>query len=255
MTDTRIRYDFWEKALLFDMSARELIQARQARRICEIGAGANPALDLDFVAAHDLEYVLVDVDRGELAKAGDGYQTLVADVTRRDFALDRRFDFVFSRMVAEHIRNAEQFHANVYAMLSDGGTAFHFFPTLYAWPFLLNRVLPDAITERILLAVDSSRTREGKHGKFPAYYEWCRGPSRRQISRFERLGYVVEEYVGFFGHGYYGKLLPRRIPVNWIPAILIEHPVPHLTSYAHVLLRRPRTEAKVDFGAAASKAV
>ena len=248
MTETRIRYEFWEQALLFDTTARELILARQARRICEIGAGANPALDLDFVAAHDLDYVLVDVDAGELAKAGDGYQTIVADVTRRDFTMDRDFDFVLSQMVAEHVRNPGQFHANVYRMLSGGGTAFHFFPTLYAWPFLLNRVLPDAVTERILLAVDSSRTREGKHAKFPAYYEWCRGPSRRQISRFERLGYLVEEYVGFFGHGYYEKFLPRRFPVNWLPAILIEHPVPHLTSYAHVLLRRPPRARTSDSG-------
>ncbi len=76
-------------------------------------------------------------------------------------------------------------------------------------------------------------------GKFPAYYGWCRGPTRRQITRFKRTGFEVLAYRGFFGHDDY-----RRLPgVRWINQrladFLVRHPVSAWTTLAYVILRKP----------------
>jgi 2-polyprenyl-3-methyl-5-hydroxy-6-metoxy-1,4-benzoquinol methylase len=56
-------------------------------------------------------------------------------------------------MVAEHIERPDAFHANVSRLLVPNGCAFHFFATLYALPFVVNRFLPRAIGGDILTAL------------------------------------------------------------------------------------------------------
>jgi SAM-dependent methyltransferase len=211
-----------------------------ARDLCEVGGGANPALSLETIEANGLRYTILDVSAEELAKAPDGYRKLEADVASPRFDSSETFDALFSRTVLEHISDPETFHRNVFGLLKDGGVAFHFFATLYALPFVVNRLLPDRVLEAILLRLQPHRARSGPHGKFPAVYAWCRGPTARQIARFEQLGYTVEEYTGFFGHDYYRTLPAVQRLANRLAAALRRHPVPLLTSYAFVVLRKPR---------------
>jgi SAM-dependent methyltransferase len=234
-----VRYDSYRSAKAgFDAYLERLIERTGSRRVCDVGGGANPSLPLDTVARLDLDYVVMDISAEELAKAPDGYRTFRADVAGpRPPELEPQ-DLVFSRMLAEHIQDPVRFHTNVRAILREGGTAFHFFPTLYALPFLVNRLLPRRTSERFLLKLDPVRRPEGRLPKFPAYYRWCRGPSQRQLERFQRLGYAIEEYVGFFGHDYLAKVPPIQRREERLAATLIAHPVPLLTSYAYVVLRR-----------------
>jgi SAM-dependent methyltransferase len=237
-----VRYASHEKAWSFFDFVEDLIHRTGVQTVCEVGGGANPALGLEFVRAHGIDYTVVDISEDELTKAPDGYRKLLGDVASPDFVAPARYDLVFSRMVAEHVRRPEQFHRNVYGMLVEGGRALHFFPTLYALPFVLNRLVPDAVSERLLQVVQPGRGRQGRHGKFPAFYHWCRGPTRRQLERFHGVGFTVEEYIGFFGHAYFRKLRPLQVIEDWIAASLVRHPVPLLTSYAYVVLLKPERE-------------
>ena len=132
-------------------------------------------------------------------------------------------------------------------MLRTGGKALHFFPTLHATPFVLNRFAPERMTERLLSWIQPHRNAAGAHGKFPAYYRWCRGPSRTQQKRFESLGYRVLEYKGYFGHsgtvtdgpGYWDRFPPLCRMHEWMSRRLVSLPNPLLTSYACVLLEKP----------------
>jgi 2-polyprenyl-3-methyl-5-hydroxy-6-metoxy-1,4-benzoquinol methylase len=207
--------------------------------VCELGGGANPALSPSFVAQHDLDYLVMDISEDELAKAPGTYSKLVADVASPAFVPPADYDLAFSVTVAEHIEKPEIFHRNVFRLLAPEGRAFHFFSTLYALPFVANRLLPETVAERILNVVQPGREKAGAHGKFRAFYRWCRGPTRRQIARFERLGFEVEEYIGYFGHDYYARVPPLRTIERRIESLLAQHPVPWLTSYASVLLKKP----------------
>ena len=235
---THIRYglsdDAWEHVIPRILG---IIDAHGFTRIVEIGAGANPTLSADFVASREIEYTLLDISQPELDKAPAGYLKVCADICA-DAPLPRRqYDFAFSRMLAEHVPDGEKFHRNIRSLLTDGGYAFHFFPTLFALPFLVNGALPAALTDRLLHLLQPGRERSGNLGKFPARYSWCRGPLRAQIRRFEALGYEVEQYLGFFGHGaYYQKIPVLRDVHAWLSGVLSRHPVAALTSYAQVVL-------------------
>ena len=234
-----VRYDHFTKSWpKYSEVLKELASLPTVKKICEVGGGANPALPLDFVEKHDLEYTLLDISEEELEKAPSGYKKLQGDIASSSLNLDAGYDLVFSMQLAEHIKNGHDFHKNVLNLLNDNGYAFHFFPTLYAPPFVVNRILPQNLSNIILIFNDPSRKKEGKRGKFTAYYSWCQGPSESQIKRFQDLGYSVEEYVGFFGHDYYANVKPIKAISNMITALLLKYPMPSLTSYSYVLLRK-----------------
>lgn len=232
----------------FGAELRRLIQATGSKRICEIGGGANPALPLEYLREEGLDCAILDLSAAELEKAPLGYETLCADITAPPSDLAGRFDFVFSRMLAEHIRDPRAFHRGVLDLLAPGGVALHFFPTLYALPFLVNRWLPESLADRVLQRLQPNREPEGRHGKFPAYYRWCRGPGRPLWRRLEKMGYRVRAHVGFFGHsgkathgpGYWDRIGWLRIGHEHASHWLVRHPVRWLTSYAWLVLEKPR---------------
>jgi len=219
-----------------------LIVEGGARRVLEVGAGANPLFPPAFLERHGLSYTALDISAEELAKAPSCYGKLQADICSATLPVpEQGFDFVFSRMLAEHVRDGEAFHRNVLRLLSPGGRAFHFFPTLWAPPFVLNRLLPERLAEVVLNAVQPGRERSGYNAKFPAYYLWCRGPTAGQLARFERLGYAVESAVGMFGHReYYRRLGPLIKLHDAVVQRLLARPRPLFTSFMHVTLRKPK---------------
>jgi 2-polyprenyl-3-methyl-5-hydroxy-6-metoxy-1,4-benzoquinol methylase len=217
---------------------RALIRESGARRVLELGGGANPALLLDEVHEHGLDYSILDIAQSELDKAPAGYHKIQGDVGSPLKAPHAEYDFIFSKMLAEHLQNGRVFHENVLKLLRPGGVAFHFFPTLYAPPFLANWLLPERLATWVLQLLSPRDSYQ--HAKFPAFYSWCRGPSAGQLRRFEQLGYEVCRYTGFFGHDTYYSRIPlvrtwHRICVN----LLLRHPVPQLTSFAYVVVRKP----------------
>ena len=206
--------------------------------MCELGGGANPIIPLDLIAERGLEHEIVDISAAELAKAPEGYRTVQADATSPDFAARGAYDLIVTAFLAEHVRDSRAFHSTVHSALRPGGLAFHVFPTLYEPTFFANLILPERLTDPLLQRIQPGREPEGVKGKFRAYYRWCRGPTRRQIRRFERVGFEVVDYVGYFGHGYFEKLRPLDRVEQAVSRALTLHPVAALTSYGTVVLRR-----------------
>jgi len=223
----------------YDQALRRLIERTGAVNVCEVGAGAAPLLSTTAIEDIGLHYTTVDVSVEELKKAPPGYSAVVADVAVPGARLGGKYDLILSRMLAEHIADPLAFHQNIFDALAPGGRAFHFFATFYSPPFVMNRILPERLGEAFVTAVWPSRSRAGSSRKFPALYRWCRGPTERQLSRFEAIGYEVEEYVGFFGHWYYRPFLPRALHRDIVNRGLLRLACPVLTSYAYVVLRRP----------------
>jgi uncharacterized UPF0146 family protein len=244
MRNMRISFKASEEAWKGYGTFLESLASRpRVKRVCEIGGGANPALSLDFIERNKLEYVVLDISSEELAKTPKGYFKVQADITSPSLSIRGGYDLVFSRFVAEHVSSGLDFHRNVWKLLSKDGIAFHYFPTLYAPPFVINRLLPEPLAEFMVLLIHPYRTREGTNAKFPAYYSWCKGPTSKQIKKFEEIGYRVEEYIGFFGHPYcYSWIKPIAKVHSWISTTLIKHPLPWLTSFAYVVLSK-KTDA------------
>ena len=206
-------------------------------KICELGGGASPAVELDFLGQNGLDCLVVDISESELRKAPPGYATLVGDVSSPEFKTpehDGNYDFVFSRVVAEHVPDARQFHLNIRRLLRPGGIAMHFFPTLWWPPYVLNRILPETLAERVLLRVAPWRQ---STGKFPAYYHWCYGPTSSQVKRLATVGFSVEHCVAYFGEPTHapGKAL-KALNDAWTD-VMLRRPSYLFTSYAGYTLR------------------
>lgn len=254
----RIQYETWhgEKGFppeRFANAVRLACEADGTRRLLEVGGGANPILSLDEVRDRGLtDYVVTDVSAEELDKAPDGYKKVLADITSAPLHLGE-FDLVVSRTVAEHLNSPAAFHAAVFELLAPGGRAMHYFPTLYEPAFVANLLLPDAVSGSILQRIQPHRASDGKHGKFHAYYRWCRGPTERQLARLQRVGYEVDEYVAVFGHDYYQSLPVLNRLQTGVSQWLSRHPVAGLTAYCWVTLRRPAAAARAAAATSAAQ--
>lgn len=230
-------FDVWTD---FPATVRRFAGRPEVTRVCDLGGGANPILTLDEIGALGLSYEVLDVSEDELAKAPAGYARARADALDPGFAREHGpYDLVASGFIAEHVPDPAAFHANILAALAPGGFAVHAFPTFYEPAFVLNRLLPERLTAPLLRRVQAGREAEGSHGKFRGHYRWCRGPTRRQRDRLARVGFEIVEYTGYFGHGYFGPVKPLDRLEQRLSALLERHPVPALTSYACVVLRRP----------------
>lgn len=231
--DSKEAWDEYESTIV------RLIRESGAKKVCDVGGGANPVLPIETLQELGLEYTVLDISAEELDKAPSEYSKLVADITAGEPPATEEFDLVFSKMLAEHVKDAERFHRNVNSMLRQGGLAFHFFPTLYAFPFLLNVLIPEAFTGWLLRKVMPHRTQEGNHAEFPAYYRWCRGPLHGQLRRLRSTGFEVAEYHSFYGHdGYYKRLGPLLGLHNAEAALLKGMRSKLFTSFAYVVLRK-----------------
>ncbi|TQD40729.1 methyltransferase domain-containing protein [Haloflavibacter putidus] len=227
----------WELAPQF---LSTLITSYQIKNVLEIGSGANPTLDSDTVLSLGINYTTNDLSAEELKKAPKIFATWEADLcnTQEIKNHSKKYDLIFSRMVNEHIGSGKQYYENIFELLEPGGVTAHCFSTLYALPFLVNRIFPEKLSNK-LLDIFNPRDRQ-QHEKFPAHYSWSRGPSKKYIQKFHSLGYEVLEFVGYFGHGYYRKKLPflhllEKRKTNY----LVKNPISFLTSYAHVILKKP----------------
>jgi 2-polyprenyl-3-methyl-5-hydroxy-6-metoxy-1,4-benzoquinol methylase len=218
---------------------KSLIEEYNCSQVLEVGSGANPTLESTYVQDRGISYVTSDLEPEELKKADSPFERLVLDLSSNDLRPDLvgRFDCVFSRMVGEHISDGRQFHKNIHNLLMPGGIAVHCMSTLWCLPFAANRFLPESISRRLLNSFSPRDTH--KHGKFPARYSWGRGPTKQMIDRFERLGFEVVSYTGFFGHPYYAHRFPWLHRAELLKAkLLLKWPTPHLCSYAAVVLRK-----------------
>jgi SAM-dependent methyltransferase len=242
MTDIRFRTveDFpgWAKAEIFFAG---LFERFAPEHVLEIGSGAHPTFPPRYVENAPFSYTTSDVDHIELDKAGDAYSRVLLDVCSPQLpeSVIDNYDFIFSRMVNEHVADGRRYYANLYRMLRPGGVTVHCFSTLYALPFLLNRLVPEIIASP-LLDFFNPRNRYEKD-KFEARYSWSRGPTKTMIRRYQTLGYEVLQYDGFFGHDYYQERVPWLHALEKAKSQLLCSYIrlPMLTSYACVVLQKP----------------
>jgi SAM-dependent methyltransferase len=231
----------------------QLIGEYEPKILLEIGSGANPTLDAETARRFGLHYITSDSNEAELDKAPPGLEARLLDLDSEQLPDDllSRCDIVFSRMVNEHVTDAERYHNNILQLLAPGGIAVHCFSTLYAFPFVVNALVSGAASEWLL----DFATRRRHHSKFPARYSWSRGPTASMLRRFEKMGYEVMSYKGYFGHWYYSRVKPLQDLEFWKASALLAFPNPFLCSYAMVTLRRPDGVGATQTGTAREQLV
>ncbi len=215
---------------------RELVRAFDSPRILELGGGRKPSFTLDGLPGNVKSYTVNDISAEELALTAPEYEKAQFDVTGDvgDFA--GQFDVVFSRTLMEHVRDGEAMHRNVLKLLRPGGVAFHMGPTLYAAPFVINKLLPETLSRKVLLSFFPNRRTE--YPKFPAYYSWCFGNRQKMEAMLRRAGYRDVEITNFYGHNYFDKIPVVRELEGAFSALAASKEWSTFGSFVHIVARK-----------------
>jgi SAM-dependent methyltransferase len=207
-------------------------------RLLEIGGGRGPLLTPEEATAAGIELTVNDIDERELSLAPAAFNKAQFDVAGTiDPSWEGRFDLIISRMVFEHVRNAPRAWANLHNLLAPGGVAMAFHPTLYAPPFVINLLLPESLTARILRFFFPAR-HDGGYPKFPARYEMCFTEPSKVEPILTECGFSQVLIAPFWRHGYF-----RHIPLLREADAALQHLAEKndwraLTTYAYTLARR-----------------
>jgi SAM-dependent methyltransferase len=228
--------DLWES---YEDLLVHLAHEIDAEDIAELGGGANPMIGNTELWGFAKHRTVVDISATELEKAETTVETRVADLCAPITDNLGAYDLVFSQMLCEHLPNPEAFHRNCFNLLRPGGLAVHFFPTLYTLPYVINKIIPEDTARSILRKVQPGRLDDPKREKFPAFYRWTTGPTRRSRQKFESVGFEVTGWQACFGHRYYEVIPPLHKLELAKSAYLLKHPRPALTSFGVVILRKP----------------
>jgi SAM-dependent methyltransferase len=191
---------------------KDVIKGTKASSALEVGGGRFPLLSQEEARDLNVAYTSNDISQRELDLAPDWVGCAKFDIQTPDEAeieqFEGRYDVVFSNMVMEHVASYERAYRNMSRLLKPGGVAIAFNPTLFTFPFLVNRLMPDGLSSAILSSLFYSseiRKLSQGHPKFPAYYSGC-VISGRVKNRIKALGFRRVHQLAFYGHGYYEKM-------------------------------------------------
>jgi hypothetical protein len=224
------------------------IGATYVRHAAAAAAEAVPARVVDVGAGRDTPYVrhLPSPDRPEIL----GVDVLAHDLAVND-SLDGRIvadvaayglppqahgaGLVTSRMVMEHVRDIDLFAASVYEALAPGGQTVHLFAARFSVFAVLNRLLPDAASRRLLFHL---RPESREVGGFPTHYD--RTHSSGAVAAFERAGFVdVVTEVSYEVSPYFSALTPLFIGARVWESAIRRARLENLGSYVLLSARRP----------------
>jgi SAM-dependent methyltransferase len=227
---------------------KQMILEHGYKSIADIGGGANPLLDDEFVVKHGIQYFLIDKAASELQKANPLYSRIEADATSpndvfRSNTGNRTFDLIFSHMLLEHIEDPMQAHRNFHAALNPGGRCVHIYPSPNNLPLTLNRLLPEAISIFLLKLAQPRRDFTGSQKKFRAYYRMCGAPNRALTAVFEAMGYTVLQHTGYIGHTYYERFRLASILEKQVRKIVHKFQLPLTTGCLLVLEKKAWSRA------------
>jgi SAM-dependent methyltransferase len=186
----------------------ELSRERALLRHLEIGGGRDPLFLPDEVAEHGYHVTLNDISAHELSLSPDGYAKIECDIASPNgpAILGRgQYDMAYCRMVMEHVPDVAAMWRNIADVLAPGGMALSFFPTLYAPPYVLNRLIPENASRWLLETVFPDRKQHGDNPKFPAHYDYCFSDEAKIVPMLKAAGFSDVVVLPFWGYSYFWK--------------------------------------------------
>lgn len=222
----------WESGMLgYVGELNALVSGYPDADVLELGGGRRPSFELQDMPSNLRSYTVNDISEHELSQLPQGYDKACFDVSGDASAFQGRYDVVFSRFLAEHVPDGPAMHRNVHQVLKPGGVAFHLIPTLFATPFVINKLLPERLAAK---ALDVFSPRRAISPKFPAYYSACRGNTPGMRKMFDDIGYSRVEITNFYGHFYYENIPVLREAQDWFAKLAEDNEWPWASAYAYI---------------------
>lgn len=184
---------------LYKYEVAERIDRRPHQVVLDIGGGKScPFVQfLDEPLRHTI--IAVDADEAELRRNFDLGDKLVADAAAPHLPFrDGSADLIVSRSVVEHLCDNRAFFANCARILRPGGALIHTFPCRFAPFALLNQILPNRVTRRLIALFHPQWQDECG---FPARYDRCWFSGMRRLLEtcgFENPRFTFRYYQSIY---------------------------------------------------------
>jgi SAM-dependent methyltransferase len=168
-----------------------IVNRRPGQVVLDIGGGKEcPFLPFVKEAGGHL-IIAVDCSDHELRLNPELDNKVVADAASRAFPFrESSADLIASRSVVEHLHDNAAFFANCAQVLRPGGALVHTFPCKFAPFSLINQLLPNRVTRRLLAYFHPHW--EDECG-FVAYYDHCYYSGIREL--LERSGFCNTRFA------------------------------------------------------------
>jgi ubiquinone/menaquinone biosynthesis C-methylase UbiE len=156
---------------LYKFEVADFINTRPGQAVLDIGGGKDCPF-LPFVKEPGAHLIIaVDCSDHELRLNAELDNKIVADAASREFPFrDGSADLIVSRSVVEHLHDNAVFFENCARVLRPGGTLVHTFPCKFAPFSLINQLLPNRLTRRLLAYFQPQWADECG---FLAFYDHC----------------------------------------------------------------------------------
>ena len=187
-----------------------------------------------------ISYAVNDISESELALAPLYVEKVCFDISKpigeELQPLLGTVDLMFSYNVFEHVSDATRAYQNIYALLAPGGVCLNFHPVLYSAPFVVNLLLPEDLSSK-LLRLFFPNCRPDEVPKHPARYDLC--VIRKSIcSRLKAIGYRDVWQVPFWYHDYFKKIPGAYHLDHAVAAMADRNDWTGFASYSYTLLAK-----------------
>lgn len=176
---------------LYKYEVAAWMNRRPGQVVLDIGGGKDCPF-LPFVTEPRAHLVVaVDYSEQELRWNGSLDCKIVADAAARGFPFrEASADLIVSRSVVEHLHDNRAFFENCATVLRPGGVLVHTFPCRFAPFSLLNQLLPNRLTRR-LIAYFQPQWQDDCG--FPAFYDRCYFSAVQKL--LTRNGFANQKFI------------------------------------------------------------
>jgi SAM-dependent methyltransferase len=221
----------------YDDAGRTLLR-REPKTVLDVGAGKQwhftpslkgPAMNL----------IGFDIDDAEMDENVLLDQRICGDACEGLGVPDQSVDLIMGRAVVEHLHDTASFLQSANRALRDDGRLIVTFANRYAPFAILNRLLPQRISQWLL-----SHLVPGSSGVlgFSAFYD--RASFREFKQSLIDAGFEIEEeYASYFSTSYYCFFLPVYFLGLGLDYLRYTLANPHLASYFMFVARKPNRVA------------
>jgi len=184
---------------LYKHKVADLLNGRPGQIVLDIGAGKDcPFLPFTKEPQGHL-IIAVDNSAEQLCSNLLLERKIVADAAVRGLPFrESSIDLIVSQSVVEHLRDNAVFFENCARILRPGGLLIHTFPCKFAPFALINQLLPNKLTRR-LLALFQPQWQEDCG--FPAFYDRCYFSAVRALlehNGFENAQFIFRYYQSIY---------------------------------------------------------
>jgi len=188
---------------LHELTAARLMNSQENLVVVDIGGGHMSP----FAKRRERRSTFVigaDILLEQVANNPDSDAGMVCDVCTSIPLRDGSIDLLVSRSVLEHLPDNAAFVAECNRVLKPGGRAVHVCPTRRAPFSLINRIIPNALTRKLISIFFPQWIDECG---FPAHYDHCAYPELVRLHL--RNGFRIEElYLRYYQSIYFKPFLP-----------------------------------------------